>query len=147
MDRNYYWGWWYSGPLYFKEWICSISAIMNFITQMWIYCLSSMDFKILSITNLYLILSQLKAGSTFEDLTMVKFWRFEYGQMFCKLCLRKRPLDYLTCFCPPLHFCNQVPAFAVRETGVSRHNGGPSGAPLNPLETIVFTEHYRLWGA
>ena len=26
-----------------------------------------------------------------------------------------------------------VPTFAVRETDVSRHNGGTSGAPLNPL--------------
>ena len=29
---------------------------------------------------------------------------------------------------------------------VSRHNGGTSGAPLNPSETIVLSEHYRLWG-
>ena len=28
---------------------------------------------------------------------------------------------------------NQVPTFAVRETDVSRHNGGTSGAPLKPL--------------
>jgi len=27
-----------------------------------------------------------------------------------------------------------VPTFAVRETEVSRHNGGTSGAPLKPLE-------------
>ena len=26
-----------------------------------------------------------------------------------------------------------VPTFAVRETDVSRHNGGPEGAPLKPL--------------
>ena len=26
-----------------------------------------------------------------------------------------------------------VPTFAVRETDVSRHNGGASGAPLKPL--------------
>ena len=26
-----------------------------------------------------------------------------------------------------------VPTFAVRETDVSRHNGGTSGAPLEPL--------------
>ena len=26
-----------------------------------------------------------------------------------------------------------VPTFAVRETDVSRHNGGTSGAPLKPL--------------
>ena len=39
----------------------------------------------------------------------------------------------LTHFCPPLRFRNQVPTFAVRETNVSRHNGGTSGAPLKPL--------------
>ena len=41
-------------------------------------------------------------------------------------------------------FMPTVPTFAVRETEVSRHNGGTSGAPLNPLETIVLSEHYRL---
>ena len=30
-------------------------------------------------------------------------------------------------------FRNQVPTFAVRETCVSRHNGGTAGAPLKPL--------------
>ena len=30
-------------------------------------------------------------------------------------------------------FLPTVPTFAVRETDVSRHNGGPSGAPLKPL--------------
>ena len=30
-------------------------------------------------------------------------------------------------------FLCQVPPFAVRETDVSRHNGGTSGAPLKPL--------------
>ena len=39
----------------------------------------------------------------------------------------------LTHFYPPLRFRNQVPTFAVRETDVSRHNGGTSGAPLKPL--------------
>ena len=34
----------------------------------------------------------------------------------------------LTHFCPPLRS-----TFAVRETDVSRHNGGTSGAPLKPL--------------
>ena len=43
----------------------------------------------------------------------------------CELCL--------THFCPPFRFRNQVPTFAVRETDVSRHNGGTSGAPLQPL--------------
>ena len=44
----------------------------------------------------------------------------------------------LTHFCPPLRFRNQflptIPTFAVRETDVSRHNGGTSGAPLEPLK-------------
>ena len=39
----------------------------------------------------------------------------------------------LTHFCLPLRFRNQVSTFAVRETDVSRHNGGTSGAPLKPL--------------
>ena len=30
---------------------------------------------------------------------------------------------------------------------VSRHNGGTAVAPLKPSETIVISEHYRLWGA
>ena len=30
-------------------------------------------------------------------------------------------------------FMPTVPTFAVRETNVSRHNGGTSGAPLKPL--------------
>ena len=30
-------------------------------------------------------------------------------------------------------FMPTVPTFAVRETDVSRHNGGTSGAPLKPL--------------
>ena len=30
-------------------------------------------------------------------------------------------------------FLPTVPVFAVRETDVSRHNGGASGAPLKPL--------------
>ena len=30
-------------------------------------------------------------------------------------------------------FFPTVPTFAVRETDVSRHNGGTSGAPLKPL--------------
>ena len=39
----------------------------------------------------------------------------------------------LTHFSPPLRFRNQLPTFAVRETDVSRHNGGTSAAPLKPL--------------
>ena len=30
-------------------------------------------------------------------------------------------------------FLPTVPTFAIRETDVSRHNGGTSGAPLKPL--------------
>ena len=30
-------------------------------------------------------------------------------------------------------FMSTFPTFAVRETDVSRHNGGTSGAPLKPL--------------
>ena len=29
---------------------------------------------------------------------------------------------------------------------VSRHKGGTSVPPLNPSESIVLSEHYRLWG-
>ena len=57
MDRNYDWGWWYSSPLYFKEWICSISGIMNLITQMWIYCLSSWTNSSLRMLQLILNMS------------------------------------------------------------------------------------------
>ena len=39
----------------------------------------------------------------------------------------------LSHLCPPLRFRNQVPTFAVRETDVSRHNGGTLSAPLKPL--------------
>ena len=56
----------------------------------------------------------------------------------------------LTHFCPPLRFRNRflptVPTFAVRETDVSRHNGEPRVPSLNPSETIVLSEHSRLWG-
>ena len=34
-------------------------------------------------------------------------------------------------------FLPTVPTFAVRETDVSRHNGGTLGAPLKPSETLV----------
>ena len=48
------------------------------------------------------------------------------------------PVPNLTHSCQPLRFRNQflpnVPTFAVRETDVSRHNGGTSGAPLKPLK-------------
>ena len=41
-------------------------------------------------------------------------------------------------------FAHQVPTFAVRETDVSRYNGGTRVPPLNPSESIVLSEHYRL---
>ena len=38
------------------------------------------------------------------------------------------------CMTGPVNpFMPTVPTFAVRETDVSRHNGGTSGAPLKPL--------------
>ena len=36
------------------------------------------------------------------------------------------------CYCALNPFMPTVPTFAVRETDVSRHNGGTSGAPLKP---------------
>ena len=56
----------------------------------------------------------------------------------------------LTHFCPPLRFRNQflptVPTFDVRETDVSRHNGGASGASLKPLrDDSALRALYRLW--
>ena len=47
----------------------------------------------------------------------------------------------LTHFCPPLRFRNQVPTFAVRETDVSRYNGGTSGAPIMPRDAVFRTAH------
>ena len=52
-------------------------------------------------------------------------------------------MEQLASFNP---FMPTVPTFAVRETDVSRDNGGTSGAPLNASETIVLSEHYRLRG-
>ena len=49
--------------------------------------------------------------------------------------------EYLTHFCPPLRFRNQVPIFAVRETASLGIMGAPRVPPLNPSETIVFSEH------
>ena len=39
-------------------------------------------------------------------------------------------VGYISLYIP---FLPTVPTFAVRETDISRHNGGPSGAPLKPL--------------
>jgi len=75
MNRNYNWGWWYSGPLYFKEWICSISTITNFITQTWIYCLSLVDY------NTFLAFSETSVsryhGSLFETPRTSQHYRIE----------------------------------------------------------------------
>ena len=44
-------------------------------------------------------------------------------------------------------FFPTVPTFAVRETDVSRHNGGTSGAPLKPLRNdSAMRVLYRLLG-
>ena len=51
----------------------------------------------------------------------------------------------LTHFFPPLRFRNQVSTFAVRETASLGIMGAPRVPPLNPSETIVLWEHYRLW--
>ena len=47
----------------------------------------------------------------------------------------------LSHFCPPLRS-----TFAVRETASLGIMGEPMVPPLNPSETIVLWEHYRLWG-
>ena len=41
--------------------------------------------------------------------------------------------DFKSLFFIPKSSYETVPTFAVRETDVSRHNGGTSGAPLKPL--------------
>ena len=38
------------------------------------------------------------------------------------------------------------PTFAVRETASLGIMGAPRVPPLNPSESIVLSEHYRLWG-
>ena len=43
-------------------------------------------------------------------------------------------------------FVPTVPTCAVRETASHGIMGAPRVPPLNPTETIVFWEHYRLWG-
>ena len=48
-------------------------------------------------------------------------------------------------------FMSTVPTFAVRETDVSRHNGGTAGAPLKPLRddgalrALSCSEHQYLY--
>ena len=41
-------------------------------------------------------------------------------------------------------FLPTVPTFAVRETASLVIMGASRGPPLNPSETIVLSEHYRL---
>ena len=43
-------------------------------------------------------------------------------------------------------FLPTVPTFAVRETASLGIMGAPRVPPLNPSESIVLSEHYRLWG-
>jgi len=52
----------------------------------------------------------------------------EYMLIFVWIMFQPVPWDFV--FNP---FMPTVPTFAVRETGVSRHNGGSAGAPLKPL--------------
>ena len=47
--------------------------------------------------------------------------------------------ERLTHLCPPLRS-----TFAVRETASLGIMGSPRVPPLNPSETIVLSEHYRL---
>ena len=42
--------------------------------------------------------------------------------------------------------CSHRSNMCCQRDCVSRHNGGTSGAPLNPSESIVLSEHYRVWG-
>ena len=56
-------------------------------------------------------------------------WRWNNVQMSVHKS-NKNPERKLVSFNP---FMPTVPTFAVRETDVSRHNGGTSGAPLKPL--------------
>ena len=42
-------------------------------------------------------------------------------------------MDVRSLVLPLNKFPSRLPTFAVRETDVSRHNGGTSGAPLKPL--------------
>ena len=48
--------------------------------------------------------------------------------------------SFLTHLCPPLRS-----TYAVRETASLGIMGAPRVPPLNPSETIVLSEHYRLW--
>ena len=59
---------------------------------------------------------------------------------------REEKKSLLTHFYPPLRFRNQVPTFAVRETAYLGIMGEPRVPPLNPSDSIVLWEHYRLWG-
>ena len=51
------------------------------------------------------------------------------------------------CCCSLTHLCRPVRSTcAVRETASLGIMGAPRVHPLNPSETIVLSEHYRLWG-
>ena len=85
------------------------------------------------------ILLSCRAAAGLEEITSKKILQSRKSD-WRKLCERLAPLGImgdqlrtLTHFFPPLRFRNQVPTFAVRETDVSRHNGGTSDAPLKPL--------------
>ena len=64
-----------------------------------------------------------------NELSSIKYWK--YGQAY------SCPGDRRVYWGLPQGVRNPcmptVPTFAVRETDVSRHNGGTSGAPLKPL--------------
>ena len=52
---------------------------------------------------------------------------------------------YVTDGCELTHLCRPVRStFAVRETASLGTMGEPRVPPLNPSETIVLTEHYRI---
>jgi len=56
----------------------------------------------------------------------------EYMLIFVWIMFQPVPWDFV--FNP---FMPTVPTFAVRETGVSRHNGGASGAPIMPRDVSL----------
>ena len=49
-------------------------------------------------------------------------------------------------FLPTVAFSQPSSNICCPRDCVSRHNGAPLVPPLNPTETIVLSEHYRLWG-
>ena len=68
---------------------------------------------------------------------LFRFHRFSF--LFCFSIFRRRlKKKLLNPFVPT------VPIFAVRETAFLGIMGAPRVPPLNPSETIVLSEHYRL---